>query len=212
VISEPTTKYALSDKELFKLLADTMERLPQPFFCGFYNLGTHAGFDSPNEKYKDGKNAVYNKFYNFDKWFGDFFEKFKNSTLAENTILVLTTDHCSFQVPEYLSAFNSKQQYFCNKIPFMIYGQGIEHQAIDANGRNSLDFAPTILDILKLTDHENYFLGSSLFIHNNDNLPRITAIGENFYLTANDTVIDISQKNDKNISKIKTYYKISAGN
>ena len=212
VISGNVEQYALSDKEAFALLTDTMIKLPQPFFCGFYNLGTHAGFDSPDAKYKDGKNIIFNKFYNFDKWFGNFFEKFKNSDIAENTILIFTTDHCSFQAPEYLSAFDSKQKFFVNTIPLMIYGNGIKHKIIDVKGRNSLDFAPTILDILKLNNHENYFLGSSLFISDNNNLHRITAIGDEFYLTANDTIIDISQKEKENISKIKKYYKISVGN
>ncbi|MDR0828709.1 MAG: sulfatase-like hydrolase/transferase [Prevotellaceae bacterium] len=205
------TQNTLSDKEAFALLADTIARLPQPFFCGFYNLGTHAGFDS-DTKYKDGKNAVYNKFYNFDKCFGEFFNQFINSNLAINTILIFTTDHCSFQAPEYLSAFSSKQDCFVNKIPLMIYGNGIEHNIIDVKGRNSLDLAPTILDLLKMNNHENYFLGSSLFIPDDDVLHRITAIGDDFYLTANDTIINISKKNNINISKIKTYYKISVGN
>ena len=212
VISGKSEKYALSDREAFALLADTMVKLPQPFFCGFYNLGTHTGFDSPDVKYKNGKNHNFNKFHNFDKWFGEFFEKFKNSALAKNTILIFTADHCAFQATEYLSAFDIKQQFFVNTMPLMIYGNGIEHQIIDAKGRNSLDFAPTILDILKLNNHENYFLGSSLFIPDNDNLHRTTAIGDLFFLTANDTIIDISKKNNENISKIKMYYKISVKN
>ena len=212
IISGNSKEYALSDKEAFALLADTMVKLPQPFFCGFYNLGTHVGFDSPDAKYKNGKNYVFNKFYNFDKWFGDFFEKFKNSDIAKNTILIFTADHCAFQAPEHLSAFNSKQRYCVNPIPLMIYCNEIEHQTIDVKGRNSLDLAPTILDILRLNNHENYFLGTSLFIPDNDNLHRITTLGDDFYLTANDTIIDISKKENSDILKIKNYYKISVKN
>lgn len=158
---------SMSDKEAYDLLFSTAEKMgndKNPFILGIYTFGTHATFDSPDYTFGDGSNRVLNRFYNADYWFGEFMDKFNNSPLADNTIIVFTTDHCTFNEADYINAFPDYPRPYqdVDEIPLMIYYKGIQQRVIDVQGRNSLDMAPTILDYLDVSD-VNYFLGDSLF-------------------------------------------------
>lgn len=58
-------------------------------------------FDSPDQKFGDGKHFLLNRFYNFDYYFKEFLQKFENSSLADNTILVFTADHATFEDSDF---------------------------------------------------------------------------------------------------------------
>nr|WP_284143414.1 hypothetical protein [Escherichia coli] len=68
---------------------------------GVYPSGTHHGQDSPNEKYFDGNNPLYNKFYNYDFQLGKFIDFFRRSSFYNNTLLIITSDHSTFPSTEY---------------------------------------------------------------------------------------------------------------
>ena len=94
----------MTDKQTFNALQDFLrskEKDHERFFIGVYPSGTHHGQDSPNEKFSDGKNAYYNKFYNYDYQLGKFVDFFKNSSFYDNTLLVITTDHATFPSTDY---------------------------------------------------------------------------------------------------------------
>lgn len=198
----------LTDKEAFGLLETVSEQLTQPFFAGFYNIGTHHGFESPDEKYREGTNAILNKFFNYDAQFGSFWNYFQNSKLADNTILVFTADHSTFDSPEYKAALNSDQNYFINTIPLMIYYRGVTHEIIDAKGRNSLGLTPTLLDILDLEVHDNYFLGTSLFTDRETPFEKMSEVVTSYYYTGDGGVT--AAKDDGIIESIREYYAISS--
>lgn len=158
---------SVSDKQAFELLMDTMEdqtSSDKPFFISMYTFGTHNTFDSPDQVFGDGSNALLNKFYNLDYQFGAFMDSFLASPLAENTIIVFTSDHCTYNTEDYRRAFpdHPRDTAFLDMIPFMIYYDSVTPEVIDVNGRNSLDMAPSLLDLLGVSA-PNYFLGSSLF-------------------------------------------------
>ena len=138
-------------------------KLNQPFFIATYVEGTHLGQDSPDKKYGTGDNEYLNKFYNQDFWFGKFLEKFEESPLSDNTILVFTTDHASFPVPKFMRTFETESRYFFDEIPLIIYKKNFKRQILDAKRLTSLALTPTILDILGIRDVSNHFLGHSLF-------------------------------------------------
>jgi phosphoglycerol transferase MdoB-like AlkP superfamily enzyme len=209
VLSGNITDRYLTDSEAFYLLTNTVFKLNDtaPFFIAMYNIGTHHGVDSPDLKYGNGNNSLLNKFHNYDAEFGLFFTRLLETGIFDNTILIFTADHATFNSPEYKYTFKSGQEYFINTIPLFIYWRGIDHKIIDAGGRNSLDLAPTILDILKIYDHENYFLGSSLFMENVNNFSKISAIGDEFYYTGGG-VISVMKTGNPEIKLIKEYYSI----
>lgn len=159
---------SLSDRQAYEYLLKTMEEQNgsgKPFFIAMYTVGTHATFDSPDKRFGDGSDPELNKFYNADYWFGQFMSEFQNSDLADNTIIVFTADHASYVDMGWNQAFPDYQRAFgsLDRVPFFIYYKGVKPQKVDAQGRNSLDMAPTLLDYLDVSA-PNYFLGSSLFL------------------------------------------------
>ncbi len=156
-----------SDKEAYEMLFDTcMEEKAsgKPFFTAIYTFGTHASLDSMDEKFGDGKDTELNKFYDADYQLGVFLEKFENSSLAEDTILVFTGDHCTYEDLYFTKAFPDYERgdEIVDRVPFLIYYPGILPEEVNVFGRNSLDMTPTLLDYLDISA-PNYFLGTSLY-------------------------------------------------
>lgn len=198
----------ISDKEAFLLTADIVENSKSPFFICMYNLGTHFGFDSPDYKYKDGSNPLLNRIYNYDIAFGEFVDFLKKKQVFDNTVLVFTTDHAAYNAIDLGKAFDNVSGYFVDRIPLMIYWNGVEHSVIDADGRNSLDFAPTILDLLAI-NHENYFLGESLFLDKKNIYNTHSAIADYFFTTQNNKVEYLDNLDEEIFKQIQKNYVIS---
>lgn len=170
---------SISDKDAYEILFDTAtekSKSEQPFFTAIYTFGTHTSLDSPDEKFGDGSDSMLNKFYNLDCQFGKFMEKFEKSDLAEDTIIFFTADHAAYQDRLFKETFPDYERSHTelDTMPLFIYHKGIEARQIDVEGRNTLDFAPTVLDYLDIST-ENYFLGSTLFsgLDNNNNYDTI---------------------------------------
>jgi arylsulfatase A-like enzyme len=177
----------LTDKDSFSLILENIKTLKEPFFYGVYTVGTHVGLDSPDDKYGNGRNEYLNKFYNLDVQFGHFLNKFNQSSLSKNTIVIFTTDHASYPSPSFKKAFNIKNNDFIDRIPFIIYKKGLQPSSLNVHGMNSLSTASTVLDILGIKDGENRFLGMSLFDkqkHPKTNY--ITAIGSQYFTSADE--------------------------
>lgn len=195
VVSDPNNTYSgqvdsLSDKEAYSTLFDTMEeksKSGQPFFTAIYTFGTHLSFDSTDETFGDGSNALLNKFYNLDHQFGEFMKKFEKSDLADNTVIVFTTDHTTYIDDSYKSTFPElcTRPGNVGKIPLFIYYPGIKAETVDVEGRNSIDMAPTVCDYMSISG-KNYFLGESLFspTQNNNNYDTFFTDSEAKYKTA----------------------------
>ncbi|MCR5031655.1 MAG: LTA synthase family protein [Lachnospiraceae bacterium] len=157
----------LSDKEAYELLYETcleQEKEQKPFFTAIYTFGTHATLDSVDEKFGDGSDSELNKFYDVDYQLGVFLEKFENSPLADDTLLVFTGDHCTYQDYYFDKAFPDyvRKASIVDEMPLLFYYKGMKPEKVNVFGRNSLDMAPTLLDYLDITA-PNYFLGTSLF-------------------------------------------------
>lgn len=157
----------VSDKDAYALLFDKAEELNKeenPFFLSMYSFGTHVSLDSPDEVFEDGSDPLLNKFYNLDHQFGQFLEKFKNSPLYDNTLLIFTGDHAAYQDQDFSNSFPGyyREITTTDVMPLFFYHKGIIPERIDVSGRTSIDLVPTILDYLDISD-ENYFMGESLF-------------------------------------------------
>lgn len=160
----------LTDKGIFlaltKYLSGNENNSNEPHFISLYNRGSHVFNDviEGGKKYDDGRNQVLNRIHNLDYELGYFLRYFKRSHWASNTYLIITTDHATFPEPAYIEIVKQdKPYYFVDKIPLLIYDpyKGLP-ASIDANSRNSLDLAPTILNLLGVQKRRNSFLGHSL--------------------------------------------------
>ncbi len=164
----------LSDQDLFAAMAaDLQERdqslMQTPFFWASYNIGSHAFLDTPvgAETYLDGRNSALNRFHELDASLGKFLDAFETSTFADNTLLIITTDHASYPEPPIVEAFSDSPNFtshFIDQIPLILFVPGInEPRRFESGVRTSLDLAPTILHLLGVTDVQHAFLGTSIF-------------------------------------------------
>ena len=128
--------------------------------------------------------------------------------IFDDTLLIFTADHATYPVPEYKKTFDSTQETFISRIPLFLYTDGIEHGTIDAQGRNTLDLSPTILDILNIEDEENWFLGTSLFRNDEKEYSRVCSIGGLFYQVTDGELKRIKNGNSL-VQEIRKYYEIS---
>lgn len=185
----------MSDSQTFGALREltkTLSSKNEAFFLGVYPSGTHLGMESYDLTYGDGSNQILNQFYNFDQQLGSFIKWFDGSPFAKNTVLILTADHATFPGPQYKDSFESNANTFVDRIPFMIYGDGIRQQVIDANNFNSLSFAPTILHLLEIKNGFNFFIGCSIFSSRCDSMySHLSAIGEDIIDTSSGTPVII---------------------
>lgn len=175
----------LTDPDLFEGMIEELEAQPsdRPFFAAVYNFQTHAFMDG-KYKYGDGSNQVLNRFYSYDKYMGQFLQRFMASKLHENTVLVFTSDHSTYPDPPAVQADDRMARYFVDTIPLMIYWKGVEHRTINVNGKNSLDLAPTVLSLLKVKNGRNLFLGCTFF--EECRMDHISNLGMEYILTDKD--------------------------
>ena len=157
----------ISDREAYELLYETcleQAKKEEPFFTAIYTFGTHATLDSVDEKFGDGSDSELNKFYDADYQLGVFLEQFENSPLAEDTLLVFTGDHCTYQDYYFDKAFPDyiRKASIVDEMPLLFYYRGMQPERVNVFSRNSLDMAPTLLDYLDISA-PNYFLGTSLY-------------------------------------------------
>jgi phosphoglycerol transferase MdoB-like AlkP superfamily enzyme len=185
----------------------SLEKKEEPYLVICYNVGTHHGYDTSDVKYGDGSNPDLNKFYNFDYWFGKFFNKMKDAGVFDNTIFVFTADHAAYPAPEYCETFNTDRKDFIGRIPLFVYCTDIEPVRYDVGGRNSLSLAPTLMDLLGKTAYPNYFLGTSLFLQPESELNYMSAQGPVYHCTKGGTVVPVSNR-DRRVKVIESFCKI----
>lgn len=200
IVTSNNTDTWLRDDEAYELLGNEVKECyenSKPDFIVIYTFGTHATFDESNVKYGDGKNGLLNRFANADYYFGEFMRNFENNEKYNDLVVVFTTDHCTYEDEDFIRTFEpsyTREDYFCDQIPLLIWNNKIEAQEINAEGRNSLCFAPTLLDFLDI-DGDNYFLGDSLFADNDVNnlIDKVYAIPdeERYRITSEDGISEL---------------------
>jgi len=201
----------MSDKKIFSALREVVSKQnSSPFFIGMYSSGTHHGMDSPDQKYNNGDNPFYNKFYNYDYQLGEFLTWFKNSSFYDNTLLIITADHSTFPVPQFKSSFKTSTDYFVDAIPLVMTGGGVKHAVLDAKGKNSLSLAPTILQIININNAPNYFLGCSLFDQKcSSPFSHLTVIGDSYYNIYQKADGSYDSKETHSVSDVADFYNVS---
>ena len=205
----PQRKDSISDKQLYKGLIGFLKeredagKTGSPFFMGMYNLGTHAFINIPEDgnTYSDGKNRSLNKIHTLDTAFGIFWDYYKSSSFADNTILVFTADHCHYPEKPFVEAFKAfdYQPIFVDRIPLIIHDPTRSlPKRYNANLATSIGLAPSLLHYLDLGNHPNPFLGSSIFekkTNNGDVSLGLNSYGDEIYLTASDGIHKFGQSN-----------------
>ncbi len=179
----------LTDKSFFEAFIKYLKireksKTKRPFFIGLYNIETHAYFKTPPNriKYKNSDNDTLNSIHNLDLQFGKFYNYFKKSSYAENTIVIVTTDHAHyFGDSHYQRTLTGHYQLLpVDTIPLLVYNPFLNlPRRYDAKMGTSINLAPTIFHMIGINNIENNFLGESLFERTKDY--GVSAIRHKFY-------------------------------
>lgn len=205
----------LSDKESFELLKHTIieeKNSKTPFFIAFYNLETHHGMDVKEHVFDNSDNEYYNKFFNLDYYLGNFIRWLDKENNLENTLLIVTTDHSTYSVNEFENSYSYKsvsRSRFVDKIPLIMYSKNIIPSRIDVEGRNSLAFTPTILDLLGYDNISNHFLGNSLFNNKHSFWENVSIVNDVFVWTGGRMAHDIFKIDKKHLDELDLYYRFA---
>ena len=113
------------DEDLYDILIEKINKLPQPFMqCGFTG-STHSPYDFPNPEKFERFGGVEGRFHNSmayaDSCLNDFLRKAKKQPWYDNTIFIFVADHghaSNVQQNPSESAYN--------RIPLLIYGKPLK--------------------------------------------------------------------------------------
>lgn len=209
------------DKRAYELLFDEVCKLneedtEEPYFLSIYTFGTHVNLTNADVIFEPDPTNLLNRFRNSSAWFGNFMEKLEENGYLEDTIVIYTSDHSIYKDNDFWDNFPDYEVSFeacgsCDNIPLFIYYDGVEHSVIDANGKNSIDIAPTILDFIGISG-DNFFLGNSLFSTDNYQTDFETTYWceTNMCSTENGVIRELTaEENEEMTDKIQRYIALS---
>ncbi len=164
----------INDWDFLYQSLDYIEQAEQPFFAYLITVTSHTPFSFyppqfAQPQFEQLNSALVRDFFNsiyfVDQALQMFFGELEQRGLAENTLLVIYSDHeAAIDTAEYSSSIgftidrNLKQP---EHIPLLISHPDIEPGIIEKAG-SITDLAPTILDILGFAEVPESFSGSSL--------------------------------------------------
>ena len=170
------------------------------------------------EAFGDGSNRVLNRIYSLDKAFGVFWDYFRNSLLAANTIVLFTSDHAPYMEKPYLKALKkigttTPQPSFLDTIPLIIYDPTRElPESYDAKIKTSIDFAPSLLHYLGVSNRKNSFIGESIFETDENRKRLYGVVSGNHVMVINDNGQYFTLKDGKNMaSTVNLFHKYVKG-
>jgi phosphoglycerol transferase len=190
----PYSHWGLSDESLFQLAWKEFSRLAaqsKPFAFFLLTLDTHPphGYPSPicnGIPFGDGKSSILNTYHCSDQLAGNFIRRLLASEVADETIIVVASDHLSLNN----DISGQLEQSPDRRNLFFILEKGGRRESL-ARHSTPFDITPTLLSVLG-AEVEDYNLGVNMLsdektimerIENPDRALRMWSgnIGELFY-------------------------------
>lgn len=171
--------WGIDDKSMLDIMLKKLESRPEgkPFFAHITTLSNHYPFhwkfplDSsqlpfPQTKQDDIWKNYLNAVFYTDYALGEFWNKFKNSKLYGNTLLIITSDHGIWRFPQKeFTTLEKNERFF--RAPLLIHHPKLEKNKAISEITSHIDIGPTILDILGVSDMVNHkSLGKSILQKN----------------------------------------------
>ncbi len=159
------SKWGVPDEYVFnKLYHDIISTADTPFFKTIFTLSNHEPYDIPGKAKYQGKD-VNHKFYSSafytDSCLNDFIGKIRNSTVWDQTLVILVADHGS-RLPE-----NLQVHAFDNfSIPMLWLGGVIQKDTMISRFGTQADLSKTLLNQLNMNAVQ-YRYSQDLFSDNN---------------------------------------------
>lgn len=163
--------WGIADPLLLDMALEKLEAIEGPFYSEILTVSNHMPFDFDwNIEFPDNledTSNMYNRYrrgiYYTDQAVKHFYQNFLSSSLAKNTILVITGDHGIWTFSnEDQSIILKNEEFF--RVPLIVkhpIDNGDNGKIIERN-LSHVDIAPTILELLNFST-PNSFIGDSIF-------------------------------------------------
>ncbi len=165
-ISGAPLAWGYSDHQLFPAVTEFLAKSPEPSVTMLATVDTHPPFDLAKDTvpYGDGKQLVLNSFHTTDDAFLKFWQGFKASRFASNTIVIAVADHAIFPaaLTTDLFAKEAKQLSYYDENFFLMYVPDTVLPKQVTTTASSIDVAPTLLHMLGINAPSS-FEGYSIF-------------------------------------------------
>ena len=146
--SERKQKWGVPDALFYKRVMKDVESFPTPFFLVTYNISLHSPYDVPGISERNYKTvASYS-----DQCLYDFVMQLKESTLWDNTLLIITSDHGTLKI-NYTPLSNPVTY----QIPMLWMGGVIDTSFVNETMGMQTDLTPTLVQQLGWKPNTNPF-------------------------------------------------------
>lgn len=158
--------WGYSDHQLFPALWNFMQTKPQPFLFMLATVDTHPPFNLPKDpvNYGDGSQRVLNMFHTTDDAFGKFWQQFKVSPFASNTMVLVAADHAIFPGAVTKDLFpedGGKMTFYDQNFLALYIPNSVLPKEVNVLS-SGIDELPTLLQIFGI-NIPNSFEGHSIF-------------------------------------------------
>ncbi len=142
--------WGIPDDKFLPFMAKTLDTFTQPFVATVFTLSSHHPFKLPKGfegKFKGGPLPIHKVVQYTDYALKHFFELASQSSWYQNTIFVITADHCNQSIlPQYNSTVGS------HAIPIIFYEPGNKNDIkLDSTLTQQIDIMPRLLRKLNYT-------------------------------------------------------------
>ena len=143
---QKTAQWGVCDEITFKSLFDISQSQNSPFIIGFSTLSSHAPWDVPIKQFDD---EILNAMYYLDQCLGDFIQRFRQTKVWDNTLVILLPDH---GIP-YKDI--DERHPLMNHIPMIWIGGAVKEARRIEQVCNQTDLPATLLGQLGL-NHDDF--------------------------------------------------------
>ena len=143
---QKSAQWGVCDEITFKSLFDISQSQRSPFIIGFSTLSSHAPWDVPIKQFDD---EILNAMYYLDQCLGDFIQRFRQTKVWDNTLVILLPDH---GIP-YKDI--DERHPLMNHIPMIWIGGAVKEARRIEQVCNQTDLPATLLGQLGL-NHDDF--------------------------------------------------------
>ncbi len=192
-------KWGIFDEPFFQYFANTLNTFNQPFFAAIFSLSAHHPYTIPDKyknKFRKGKIKIQECIMYSDYALKEFFDTAKKQNWYNNTLFVITADHCSEVA---MKKYNTDSGRYA--VPIIYYMPADTClQGIYKNTTQQIDILPSILDYINF-DKKYFSFGQSIFKTNAFNFS-VSYLNYTHQFIFNNTVVKVNNQGTYSIKKI----------
>lgn len=170
--------FGLKDEDFFEQSIPYLKKLRQPFYSFLITLTSHVPFDMPEEEQKiqlreEHKNTTFGKYlqaiHYTDKTLGEFISALKKENLYDSSVITIYGDHYAIdgtdsENQKVMTEYFGKEYdvFSMMNVPFIIHAKSLNGSKQVHVVGSHLDYTPTILNLLGISQGNNLFMGQDL--------------------------------------------------